>query len=92
MSLNPDLIQIRIHNSTLEDKFFKESKINIKSKILAVCTIFIPFRLKKIKSTKRVPGTYFSSSWIRIRDPDSQSGSTKSLNPDPIRIRIHNPG
>jgi hypothetical protein len=26
-------------------------------------------------------------------DPDSQygSGSTKSLNPDPIRIRIHNP-
>jgi hypothetical protein len=27
-------------------------------------------------------------------DPDSQygSGSTKSLNPDPIRIRIHNPG
>jgi hypothetical protein len=25
-------------------------------------------------------------------DPDSGSGSTKSLNPDPIRIRIYNPG
>jgi hypothetical protein len=24
-------------------------------------------------------------------DPYSESGSTKSLNPDPIRIRIHNP-
>jgi hypothetical protein len=33
-----------------------------------------------------------SCPWIRIQDPDSQygSGSTNSLNPDPIRI--HNPG
>jgi hypothetical protein len=37
--------------------------------------------------------SYFSCPWIRIRDPDSPygSGSIKSLNPDPIRIRIHNP-
>jgi hypothetical protein len=31
---------------------------------------------------------HFSCPWIRIPNPDPR----KSLNPDPIRIRIHNPG
>jgi hypothetical protein len=50
MLLNPDpiCIRIRIHKSTLEDKFFQRLKNQLqkKSKILAVCLIFILFRYK----------------------------------------------
>jgi hypothetical protein len=35
--------------------------------------------------------TSFSCPWIRIQDPDAESGSKKSLNLDPIRIWIYTP-
>jgi hypothetical protein len=38
-------IRIRIHNSTLVDKFYQRLK-NQQKKILAVCIIFIPFSYK----------------------------------------------
>jgi hypothetical protein len=50
---------------------------------------FEVWKIKKKKTTKK----YIFHLIFLPLDPDSQygSGSTKSLNPDQIRIRIHNP-
>jgi hypothetical protein len=75
-SLNLD--PIRIHNRTLEDKFFQRLKIKIKKSDISSLCYFYTFPLQKlIKSTKKV------IVFLHFLAPETGSGSTKSLNPDP---------
>jgi hypothetical protein len=81
MPLNPDptriRIRIRIHNSTLEDKFFQRLKNRQKSQVCTISVIQI-----KIKSTKKL------LLFLHFLAPGSVSGSGLGIR---IRIRIHNP-
>jgi hypothetical protein len=75
-SSNP--MRIRIHNSTFEDKFFPKcliSKYTVKyNNFFTISYLLV---IKITASFKKVNFSLFS-------------GSTKSLNPDPVRIPIHN--
>jgi hypothetical protein len=54
-----------------------------------VCTLyyFVPIVVKMTKNLEKV---HFFFIFLPL-DPDPDSKPTKSLNPDPTRIRIHNP-
>jgi hypothetical protein len=69
-------------------QFFQVLKINIKVKNNWSLYYFLPFLA--IKMFKKLRKSIFYSSFFLPMNSDSESGFTKSLNPDLIRIRIHN--
>jgi hypothetical protein len=81
--LNPDPMRIRIHNGKFEDKFFLQVlKINIKVKILVVCTISYLLAIKMFNKLRKSAFFFlhFPCPWIRIRiHKVIESGSTNLL-------------
>jgi hypothetical protein len=74
----------------LRRQIFSKIKESKKSKILAVCTIFIPFRYKNKNQFKKSFFSSFSCPGIRTPNPDPQSHWIRIHNPA-LWIRIRNP-